>query len=207
MTKSLRRSALSLSLGIMLTSSALLSNPAQACSTEPLLGSLCVFAGNFAPRGWALANGQIMSISQNTALFSILGTTYGGDGKTTFALPDTRGRAVIGAGSGPGLSIYQLGQMGGVETVTLTQAELPAISPTAVVHAQSAAGNSDSPANNAWATLSRQNAYSSSAPNVTMSPGTITINPIGGGQAHENRPPFIAMNWIIATQGVFPSRE
>lgn len=207
MTHRLRCSALSLTLSVVLSSGALVSNPVQACSYEPMLGSLCVFAGNFAPRGWALANGQIMSISQNTALFSILGTTYGGDGKTTFALPDTRGRSVIGAGTSPGLSNYQLGEMGGAETITLTQAQLPVITPTATVHAQSSAGNSDNPVNGVWATLGRQNTYSNAAPNVTMSPNAVTINSFGGGEPHENRSPYIAMNWIIALQGIFPSRD
>ncbi|SDH13394.1 phage tail protein [Nitrosomonas sp. Nm132] len=208
MTHHLRRSALSLTLSVVLSSSALISNPAQACSGDsPMLGSLCVFAGNFAPRGWALANGQIMSISQNAALFSILGTTYGGDGQTTFALPDTRGRSVIGAGVGPGLSNYQLGEKGGAETITLTQAQLPIITPTATVHAQSSAGNSDNPSNGVWATLGRQNTYSNAAPNVTMSPNAVTINSFGGGEPHENRSPYIAMNWIIALQGIFPSRD
>lgn len=208
MINHLRRSALSITFGMMLSSGILFSNPAQACSGDsPMLGGMCVFAGNFAPRGWALTNGQVMSISANTALFSILGTTYGGDGKTTFALPDTRGRAVIGAGSGPGLSNYQLGQKGGLETVTLTQAQLPVITPTATVHAQSSAGNSDNPGNNVWAVLSRQNIYSNTAPNVTMSTSAVTINSFGSGEAHENRTPFIAMNWIIATQGIYPTRD
>lgn len=208
MTKYVRRSILSLTLGVTLSSGAMISNPAHACAGDsPMLGGMCVFAGNFAPRGWALANGQIMSISSNTALFSILGTTYGGNGQTTFALPDTRGRSVIGAGSGPGLSNYQLGETGGSETVTLTQAELPVITPTAVIHAQSGAGNSDNPGNNVWASLSRQNIYSNTPPTVTMSPGAVTINSFGGGQPHENRSPYIAMNWIIALEGIFPSRN
>lgn len=207
MSTHLRRSALSLTIGIVLSSSALISTQAYACSGDtPMLGGMCVFAGNFAPRGWALANGQIMSISQNTALFSLLGTTYGGNGQTTFALPDTRGRSVIGAGTGPGLSNYPLGQAGGVETVTLTQAQLPVITPTATVHAQSGAGNSDNPSNGVWASLSRQNIYSNTAPSVTMSPSAVTINSFGGGEPHENRSPYIAMNWIIATEGIFPSR-
>lgn len=202
-----RRSVVSLTVGIVLSSSALVSNPAYSCSAEPMLASLCVFAGNFAPRGWALAQGQIMTISNNTALYSLLGTTYGGNGQTTFALPDTRGRAVIGAGQGPGLTHYQLGQTGGVEQVILTEAQLPAIRPTATVHALGSAGNSDNPGNHVWASVGRQNIYSDTAPNVTMSPGAVSIEPIGGGQPHENRSPYIAMNWIIATQGMYPSRD
>ena len=208
MEYSIRRTALSVTIAASLFSGILTSSNAQACSGDsPMLGGMCVFAGNFAPRGWALANGQTLSISSNTALFSILGTTYGGDGKTTFALPDTRGRAVIGAGHGPGLSNYQIGEMGGIESVTLTSAQLPVITPTATVHAQSGAGGSADPGNNVWAVLSRQNIYSNAAPDVSMNPAAVTISPIGGGQSHENRAPFIAMNWIIATEGIYPSRD
>lgn len=210
MSNKLRRSALSLTITISLFSGILASSNAQACSGDsPMLGSMCVFAGNFAPRGWALANGQILPIAQNTALFSILGTTYGGDGRTSFGLPETRGRSVIGAGQSPGLSNYPLGQLGGFETVTLTQAQLPTITPTGTVtiQAQSGAGDSDSPSGNTWAVLSRNNLYSSVAPDVDMRPATVAIDPIGGGQAHENRAPFIALNWLIALEGIFPSRN
>ena len=172
-----------------------------------MVGGMCVFAGNFEPRGWAFANGQLLSIAQNQTLYSILGTTYGGDGRSTFALPDTRGRSVIGAGHGPGLSNYPLGLMGGLETVTLNQAQLPLITPTAIVNAQSGDGNSTDPTNGVWAVLSRQNIYSSATPNVAMNTAAVTINSFGGGQSHENRSPFIAMNWIIALQGIYPSRN
>jgi microcystin-dependent protein len=172
-----------------------------------MLASMCVFAGNFAPRGFEFANGQIQSISANPALFSILGTTYGGNGTTTFALPDTRGRSVIGAGRGTGLSEYPLGEMGGFETVTLTVPQIPPITPTATIHAQSGAGDSTDPGGRVWAVLSRQNIYSDAAPNVSMNPTAVTINPFGGGEPHENRSPYIAMNWIIAVQGIFPSRQ
>lgn len=203
-----RRTALSVALAASLFSGILASSNVYACSGDsPMIGGMCVFAGNFAPRGWALANGQILPISENTALFSILGTTYGGDGRSTFALPDTRGRSVIGAGHGPGLSNYPIGQKGGVETVTLTPAELPVITPTATIHAQSGAGNSTDPGNNTWAVLSRQNIYSSAAPDVDMNPASVTVSSFGGGQSHENRSPFIAMNWIIALQGIYPSRN
>lgn len=203
-----RRSALSVSIVVSLFFASFTSSSVQACNGDnPMLGGMCVFAGNFAPRGWALANGQLLPIAENQALFSILGTTYGGDGRNTFALPDTRGRSVIGAGHGPGLSNYPLGLTGGLETVTLNQAQLPVITPTATVNAQSDAGNSSDPSNNVWAVLSRQNIYSSTAPNVAMNTAAITINSFGGGQSHENRPPFIAMNWIIALQGTYPTRD
>ncbi|SEQ94487.1 Microcystin-dependent protein [Nitrosomonas sp. Nm51] len=203
----IRRSALLFTVSVSLFLGILASNKVQACSSDPMLGSMCVFAGNFAPRKWALANGQLMSISENQALFSLLGTTYGGDGRTTFALPDTRGRAIIGAGHGTGLSNYTLGAKGGAETVTLTQPQLPVITPTATVHAQSGNVSTGSPGNNVWATDGRQNLYSNVAPDVTMNPGAVTVNPFGGGESHENRPPYIAMNWIIALQGEYPSRN
>lgn len=203
-----RRSALSVAIAVSFSFGISTSNTVQACSGDsPLLGGMCVFAGNFAPRGWALANSQLLPIAKNQGLFSILGTTYGGDGRNTLALPDTRGRSVIGAGHGPGLSNYPLGQMGGLETVTLNQAQLPVITPTTTVNAQSGAGNSTDPANGVWAVLSRQNIYSNTAPNVVMNTAAVTINSFGGGQSHENRSPFIAMNWIIALQGIFPSRN
>lgn len=201
------RCILSVVVAALLLFGTLVTNQAQACSSDPMLGSMCVFAGNFAPRGWAFANGQLLSVSENSALFSLLGTTYGGDGRTTFALPDTRGRSVIGAGHGPGLQHYPLGQKGGVETVTLDAAQLPVITPNVTVHAQSGAGNNADPDNKVWAMLSRQNIYSDAAPNVTMNTASVTIDSFGEGQSHENRAPFIAMNWIIALQGLYPSRQ
>jgi microcystin-dependent protein len=207
MVNFLRRSALSLTVTVSLFSGVLYSNQAQACSADPMLATMCVFAGNFAPRGFAFTDGQLLPVSANSALFALLGTTYGGDGRSNFALPDTRGRSVIGARRGPGLSNYELGQTGGFETVTLTEAQIPTITPTATVHAQSAAGNNADPAGHVWAVLARQNIYSNTVPDVTMNPGAVTVNPFGGGQPHENRSPFIAMNWIIATEGIFPSRE
>lgn len=207
MVKHTRRSVLSLTIAALLLSGLLASSKVQACSADPMLASMCVFAGNFAPRGYAFADGQILPISQNTALFSLLGDTYGGDGRTTFALPDTRGRSVIGARHGPGLSDYPLGQHGGVETVTLNETQIPEITPTAIIHAQSDTGNNANPGGHVWAVLSRQNIYSDVAPNVTMNPGAVTINSFGGGQPHENRSPYIAMNWIIAVEGMFPSRQ
>ena len=179
--------------------------PAQACSAEPLLAGLCVFAGNFAPRGWAFAQGQILPINLNQALFALLGTTYGGDGRTSFALPDTRGRAVIGAGQGPGLSSYLLGQRGGVETVTLSTGQMPSHSHSVAPAALSGQGNSDTPTGKVPARVPRQSLYSSATPDVSMR--ATTSSATGGSQAHDNRPPFIAMNWIIALQGIFPSRN
>lgn len=171
---------------------------------DPILGSIILFAGNFAPRGWALCNGQLLSISQNTALFAILGTTYGGDGRTTFALPDLRGRTPIHAGDGRGLTHRNLGEMGGEEAVTLLPLQMPA-------HTHTAMGRNDTatrpePERGVWAAPEEMRAaFRGDMPNVAMHPAAISL--AGGSQPHDNMPPFLAMNYIIATQGVFPSRE
>ena len=171
--------------------------------SEPFLAEIKLFGGNFAPRGWALCNGQLLAISSNTALFSLLGTMYGGDGRTTFGLPDLRGRVPISPGNGPGLSSYTQGQKGGVEDVVLTTNQIPSHSHTAV--AKAAIGvDADTPAGNAW---SNGEIYSSGAPTETMNGGAITVSNAGGNQSHENRPPFLAVHYIIALQGVFPSRS
>ncbi len=203
---------------------------ALACGDTPFIGSMCAFAGNFAPRGWAFAHGQLLPIAQNSALFSILGTTYGGDGRTTFALPDTRGRTLIGWGNGPGLTNYPLGSRGGAESVILSEAQLPSHSHAATtlmsgdididgvinLHAFSGKSNTKSPAGNTFG----QAKYATNAPNVMMSPDSITFSLVaennlsasttvlsaGVGQAHENRMPYIAVSWVIALQGLYPSR-
>jgi microcystin-dependent protein len=173
---------------------------------EVFLGTIMAFGGNFAPRGWAFCNGQLLSIAQNTALFSILGTTYGGDGRTTFALPDLRGRVAVGMGSGPGLSPVVEGQTGGTETVTLQGTQIPAHSHT--VAASTAAGSV--PPSNAFAAVPVDSqggvgaGYAASA-NTTLNPATIGGG--GGNQPHENRQPYLGVNYIIALQGIFPSRN
>jgi len=171
----------------------------------PFLGEIRMFGGNFAPRGWALCNGQLLAISQNTALFSLLGTTYGGNGVTTFALPDLRGRVPNHFGQGPGLSNYTQGQVGGTENVTLLQGNLPAHSHP--VNAVAAGGNQASPAANLPAIESTGTSlnFSSSAANATMNAATI-------GNAGQNLPlpviqPYLTINFIIALQGIFPSRN
>jgi microcystin-dependent protein len=165
-----------------------------------------MFAGNFAPRGWALCDGQILPINQNQSLFSLLGTTYGGDGRTSFALPDLRGRVAVHPGSG-----ITLGQKRGEERVTLTAGEMPSHSHTAsaTVKGTNASGNSETPGGNTWAKKSRDRDYSTNAPDVNMQAGTVevTVNATGGNQAHENRPPYLVINRIIAVVGVFPSRN
>ena len=180
--------------------------------SEPFIGQIMLFAGNFAPRGWATCDGQILSIAQNTALFSILGTTYGGNGQTTFALPDLRGRAAIHQGQGPGLSQYSMGEVGGAETVTLIAPQMPAHNHTATLTVNAAASPlsaSDDPTNAVPAGASGQNVYAGAPDGSTkMNAGmaTAVINPAGGSQPHENRHPYLCMTYCIALEGIFPSR-
>jgi microcystin-dependent protein len=175
--------------------------------SNPFVAEIRIFAGNFAPKGWALCDGQLMPISQNTALFSLLGTTYGGDGKSNFALPNLQGCAPMQAGQGPGLSLRDLGETAGEQTVTLLQTEMPA-------HSHSAQGssgsNQTSPANNAWASgqkLGGGNLYTPSSPqtNVQMNPFALSI--AGGNLPHNNMPPYLGLTFILALQGVFPARS
>ncbi|MDO8941048.1 MAG: tail fiber protein [Methylicorpusculum sp.] len=192
-----------------LLSSMMWSGPASA--SEPFIAEIKMFGGNFAPRGYAFCDGQLLPISQNTALFSLLGTTYGGDGRTTFALPDLRGRVAIQPGSGPGLSDYTLGQKGGAESVTLTAQEMPSHTHaiTAALKGTAVAGNNDSPAGNTLALKARSSNYSTTAPAVDMQAGSVTATAVstGGSQAHENRMPYLGIYHIIALQGIFPSRQ
>jgi microcystin-dependent protein len=171
--------------------------------SEPLIGEIRMFAGNFAPRGWAFCNGQLIAISQNTALFSLLGTTYGGDGRTTFALPDLRGRVPLHAGNGPGLSNYPLGQRGGVEQVALSIEQMPNHSHTLM--AASVPADALSPADRTLATPEETPIYSASEPNVVLA--KTAIAPTGSSQPHENRPPYLTVNYIIALFGIFPTRS
>ncbi len=181
-------------------------NPRTAAADgDPFLGEIALVPYNFAPRGWAFCDGQILSIAQNTALFSLLGTTYGGNGQTTFALPDLRGRVPMhcGGGPGPGLSTYNLGQTGGVENVTLLASQMPAHNHA--LNANSANGTSDSPVN----ALPGKNASGvpqfSAASNAAMAAGAIGLT--GGNQPHENLQPYLGLNYVIALQGIFPSRN
>ena len=186
--------------------------------SEPFLAEIVMFAGNFAPRGWAFCQGQILSIAQNTALFSLLGTTYGGNGQTTFALPDFRGRSPVGTGQGPGLSSVDLGEMGGNETHTLTLTEMPVHNHTATIgtlnmRAKNAAGNSQSPVGNVPAAEASgvTATYSSAAADSNMAAGALagapSIATAGSSQPFALRNPYLGMNFIIALEGVFPSRN
>jgi microcystin-dependent protein len=167
---------------------------------EPFLGQLMLVPYNFAPQGWAFCNGQIMSIAQNSALFSLLGTTYGGNGQTTFALPDLRGRVAISSGQGPGLQNYSLGEVAGSESVTLLSTQMPAH--THLVGAST--GSAQATPDNAFPGSDTSTQIYDLAASTTMNPQM--IQPAGGSQPHENRQPYLVLNYIIALQGVYPSR-
>ena len=190
---------------------------------EAFISTILIWPPNFAPTGWALCAGQLLSISQNTALFSLLGTTYGGNGISNFALPNLQGRIPVGAGQGTGLSPYIIGQTGGVESVTLnvntipphthsaTQnltVSLPAVTTTGTTNQPSP---SVVPAAPTDAARNPVNIYSNATPTQTLGKpaiaGSISVGSTGGGQPHENRQPYLAVNYIIALQGIFPSRN
>lgn len=169
-----------------------------------------MFGGNFAPRGWAFCDGQILPINQNQSLYSLLGTTYGGDGRTSFALPDLRGRIPVHSGDGspgPGLSPYVLGQHGGTEMVTLNVLEIPQHNHDVSVRAETRGGGSTDPRGNILAAGSSIFRANSAADDVDMDAAMIQELNVGGGQSHYNMPPFQAVNYIIAIQGLFPSRS
>lgn len=179
---------------------------------EPFLGEIRLFGFNFAPRGWALCNGQTLSIAQNTALFSLLGTQYGGNGQTTFALPNLQGRVAIHQGQGPGLSPRTIGEVAGTETVTLISSQIPPHTHPLLASAAAAATNA--PANNALAasagsledgTPTIANVYAAAAPNTALNPAS--IGPNNGGQPFGIMQPYLVMNYCIALEGVFPSRN
>lgn len=174
--------------------------------SDPFVGEIRMFAGNFAPRGWAFCNGQILSIAQNTALFSLLGTTYGGNGQTTFALPDLQNRSPMHLGQGPGLTSRDLGEIGGNTTVTLIASEMPAHAHQP--QADASASGQMSPAGATWGAggRGRPAAYAANSnPGAALSPQALA--PTGGSQPHNNRSPYLGVSFIIALQGVFPSRN
>ncbi|WJS04474.1 phage tail protein [Roseibium aggregatum] len=169
--------------------------------SEPFLAEIRIVGFNFAPRGWAFTDGQILPINQNQSLYSLLGTTYGGDGRTTFALPDLRSRTPIHEGAG-----YQLGQKGGAETVTLTAAEIPEHSHP--VKAVSSAGNSRTPNMALFGSeIAPDKAYRPYEVGTMTQMRSGTVTNAGGGQAHNNMQPYLTLNFCIALQGLFPSRN
>lgn len=172
--------------------------------SEPFVAEIRMFAGNFAPRGWALCDGQILPISQNTALFSLLGTFYGGNGTSNFALPNLQGNVPIHMGQGPGLSDYFLGQTGGSQTVTLLSSEMPAHNHP--VRCSSQPADQPSPGGFLWAMepTGLVNPYTSGLPNVAMAN---LVGIAGGNQPHNNLMPYLVVSFIIALQGVYPARN
>ena len=170
---------------------------------NPYVGEIRIFAGNFAPLNWALCQGQMLAISDNETLFNLIGTTYGGNGVSTFALPDLRGRLPIHQGSGPGLSPRTIGQTGGAEQVSLSEAQLPAHSHS--VLASSTAGKA-APGPGAMLSGGAINVFGSGAPNTPMSAAAVTVS-AGGGQPHPNMPPFLGVNYIISLFGIFPPQS
>lgn len=170
--------------------------------TDPFVAEVRIFPFDFPPTGWALCNGQLLPISQNTALFSLLGTTYGGDGKSTFALPDLQGHAPMQPGQGAGLSLRDLGQVGGSETVTLLSSELPFHTHAVDVSIDDA--DLAIPTPNRSLAKSSSNLYGSGAP-VGMAPEALA--PAGGSQPHNNMMPYLTLNFCIALQGIFPPRS
>ena len=170
--------------------------------SDPFLGQITMFAGNFAPRGWALCDGQFLAISQNDALFSLFGTIYGGDGRTTFALPDLRGRLPLHSGQGPGLVERRIGSRSGSESVTLVSTQLP--SHTHPLQGSSSAATTPDPSGNVFA-RSSGDAYGSDFSASNMNGAAVSNR--GGDQAHTNLMPFLAVNFIVALVGVYPSRS
>lgn len=173
--------------------------------SEPFIAEIRIFAGNFAPRGFAFCNGQLLPIAQNTALFSIIGTIYGGDGRTTTGLPNLQGRAPMHPGSGPGLTQRRLGETGGATTVTLTEAQMPNHNHT--MRAAAFPADLQSPSPDRAMTRSSVDAYQTDSTSNLVVMATEALPPAGGSQPHNNRQPFLALNFIIALTGVFPSRS
>lgn len=180
--------------------------------SDPFLGQISMFGFNWAVRGWANCDGQLMPIAQNSALFSLLGTTYGGDGRTTFGLPDLRGRVPVHHGSGPGLSNYRIGQKGGEETHTLVTSEMPSHSHASTITTKvvDSAGTTDSPNGaypaqgpGAYATSPGLAGFGAFAPDQTA----VTLSDNGGGLAHNNLQPYQTIGFEIALQGLYPSRS
>lgn len=173
---------------------------------EFYIGQIFMFGGNFAPRGSAFCNGQLLSIASNSAMFSVLGTTFGGDGRTTFGLPNLQGRVPMGAGNGPGLSPRTLGEAGGSETTALNVNNLPAHTHAATLNVSTAAATATSPAGNVLAAAERE-VYAPSASMVAANNSAVTVQAAGGGQPFSIMQPYLVISFCISTVGVFPSRN
>ena len=182
---------------------------------EPFIGQIQPFGFNFAPRGWAMCDGQLLAISTHTALFSLLGTIYGGDGRTTFALPDLRGRVATHMGNGPGLSSYRIGERGGTERNYLNVTQLPSHNHSAAgtvkgfFQPPSGGGNSNNPSGANFSGDTGANIYTNQAATVNMAANNVTVSVgnTGGNQPVGNIQPFLCINWCIALVGIFPSRS
>jgi microcystin-dependent protein len=172
--------------------------------SEPFIGEVRAFGFNFAPRGWALCQGAVLPLAQNTALFALLGTTYGGDGRSTFALPDLRGRMAMGFGQGPGLSRRELGETPGAPTHTLTTAEVPAHGHSLNAVASATTGT---PGPTVALANTANGAPAYRTPGATVALSAASLNAVGGAQPHENRQPYLGLNFCIALQGIFPPRS
>jgi len=170
--------------------------------SEPFIAEIRIFAGNFAPRNWAQCDGQLLPIAQNTALFSLVGTIYGGDGRTTFGLPNLKGRTPMHSGNGPGLSQRRVGETGGAETVTLTEAQMP--SHNHVLQASDEAASANDPTGKLPA-VTREDTYGTDGTSVPMAATAMQSN--GGGGAHNNLQPYLTLRFIIALFGLYPSRS
>ncbi|MBV7327265.1 tail fiber protein [Chloroflexi bacterium TSY] len=180
-------------------------------SQDGFIGEVKLFAGNFAPRNWAFCDGTTLMIKDNTSLFSVIGTTYGGDGRTTFCLPDLRGRTPIGAGGGVGLSHYYWGQTVGVERVELSTSQIPSHShaTTVTTNAQSSVGSHTTPDGRVWSGSFESDKIYGDSPDTSMATNAVqvTVQSTGGSQNHENRPPSLAMYWIICIAGTYPDHH
>jgi len=173
--------------------------------SEPFLGEIRIFAGNFAPRNWALCNGQLLSISQNTALFSLLGTQYGGDGRVTFALPNLQGMAPMHAGQGPGLSDHTQGEVGGTQTITLLTNQVPQHTHPYNAGSGSRGNVNTIPGNVNSDSAFQTNIYGATTDGTQMNPNM--LQPLPASQPHENMQPYQVLNFIIAMAGIFPPRN
>lgn len=184
-----------------------LTAPVHAQADTQYIGQVSAFAGNYCPRNWAPADGTLIAISTNSALFSLLGTYYGGNGTTNFALPDLRGRRPVSYGDGPGIGTYDLGQTAGTTQFTLTTDNLPSHNHVGMSRAAQAQGDTQNPADNSLATTPVTPIYNKGAPTTDMDVGTVGLANTGGGQPVNKVSPYLVMRWCVAMFGIYPSRN